>query len=91
MRDEVRQLIDALLHGIAQDEDFARELAELAFLLEQDGNSTTARGMLDLSSRHRIKGIEARAKIAALSDLYSHLSLSGGKSPLRCSPIGLGA
>ena len=73
MRDEVRQLIDVLLRGIVQDEGFARELGELAHQLEQDGNFNTAQGMLDLGRRHRIQGMKARAKIAALCDRYGDL------------------
>lgn len=73
MRNEVRRLTDVLLHGIVQDEGFARELAELAHGSEKDGSTTIAQGMLNLSRHHRIKGIKARAEMTALYERYTHL------------------
>lgn len=67
---EIRELIDILLRSVAQDEGFARDLAELAYQLGEEGRATAARGMLDLSRRHQIKGMEGRARIFALADRY---------------------
>ena len=62
------QLAGALARGVILDEGFARELAEIADVLRRDGHQACADGMLRLCHHHRIRAMESRGNLAALSD-----------------------
>jgi signal transduction histidine kinase len=73
MRDEVRQLIDALREEAVMKEGLAHELANLADEYEQNDHHLRAEGMRSLSRHHRIRCMQVGAQIAALTDQYAHL------------------
>ena len=68
MSRSVDQLARAFARGIVTNEGFARELATIAVILRRDGHQACAEGMLRLSRHHRIRGMEGRSNLAALSD-----------------------
>lgn len=58
--------MNAFLECIVMDEEFAREIAEIADRCEHGGAHNIAAAMRNVSRNHRIRGIEGRAQIAAL-------------------------
>ncbi|WP_156453955.1 hypothetical protein [Methylobacterium sp. CCH5-D2] len=74
------ELVNVLLRGIADNEGFARELADMGEQFEVDGNHTAARRMRDLSRHHQVKAIEGRARISVLANRYRQTSEDDHKS-----------
>lgn len=70
MREEVRQVMNLTLKGIFKDEGCAREMAEAAYWVEQDGHAATAAEMRHISRQYRIQGMKKRAKLALLQRAY---------------------
>jgi hypothetical protein len=66
MQDSYRELMNAFLECIVTDEEFAREIAEIADRCEHSGAYNVAAAMRNVSRNHRIRGIEGRTQIAAL-------------------------
>lgn len=62
-----RRVLDAKTQEIILDEGFARDLAEVAYTMQQDGHHVVAEGMRNLSRHHRIRGLKARAEIMILA------------------------
>lgn len=77
MRNAVHSLRDELLRAIVVDEGIAREFAEIAYACRQSGGLQTAEGILGLARHHRVKAMEARARVAALRARYPR-DLNGG-------------
>ena len=67
MQDDYTDLMGAFLRCIAVDEEFAREIAEIADQCGEDGNRVVAAAMRNVSRNHRIRGMESRAWIAAFT------------------------
>ncbi len=53
IRDELRQLMDVMIRDIITDEGFARELAEMAHTVAQEGRQNTAEALRTASRLHR--------------------------------------
>ena len=70
MREEVRQVIDLTIEGIIKDEVYAREMAEAAYWIEQDGHPAVIEEMRHISRHYRIRGMEKRARLALLQRAY---------------------
>ncbi|MBA9071590.1 uncharacterized sporulation protein YeaH/YhbH (DUF444 family) [Methylobacterium sp. RAS18] len=67
MTEAHRQRMDTTIRAIVEQEGEARELAELAHRLMQDGHSATARLLRAMSRRLRVKGMELRGDLAVLT------------------------
>lgn len=66
MTGERRRLMDATIAEIVEQEGFARELAEFAFLTGQDGHHAVSQMLRQISRHRRVKGMELRGKLAVL-------------------------
>ena len=73
MRAEIQQLLDILIKGIVLAEGCTSELANMAALAREEGNLGFAKAALLLSRQHRIKAMELRGQIAALSERHSSI------------------
>ena len=73
IQDELRRLMKIIDQRVNADEDFARELAEVAHHCDRDEHHAVARGFLNLSRHHRITGMAGRAESAALDAEYAHV------------------
>lgn len=73
MRDTIRRLIDATLHGVILDEARAGEFAELASQCEQEGGVMIAATLCSAARNYRIRGMKGRAEAEALSVRYALL------------------
>lgn len=60
--------MDATILEIVEQEGMARELAELAYGLAQDGHPATAQLLRAMSRGRRIKGMELRSNLAVLKE-----------------------
>lgn len=60
-------LIDAFWRTIEMDDEFASEIAEVARQCAQDGNEPLSIALSNMARNHRIRGMESRAKLAALT------------------------
>lgn len=70
MPNSERDLLGAFFRCIEMDEEFASELADAADRCERAGNHDVAATMRRISRNHRIRGMEHRATLAALTDAY---------------------
>lgn len=66
MPDRRRQRMDATILEIVEQEGMAREIAEMAHSLAQDGHHATADMLRTMSRRRRVIGMELRANLAVL-------------------------
>lgn len=66
MPDTCRQVMDATIAEIVEEEGMALELAELAYELAQDGHHATAQMLRQMGRRHRINGMALRGNLAVL-------------------------
>lgn len=73
MRQALRTWIDGLHRDVVLTEGCARDLAEMADFLAQHGEHATVDALRTVSRHHRVKAIQLRAQIAALSDRYADL------------------
>ena len=73
MRDAVRSLIEELLRAIVIEEGVARECAEIAHTCREEGGHEIAGGIQSLARHHRVRAMEARARVAALKATYRDL------------------
>jgi len=72
MSETTERLADILARGIATQEGFARELAEVLKSLRRDGHHASAEAMLRLCHHHRIRGMEDRGNLATLRGDANH-------------------
>ena len=71
MTDNQRNLMDAFMRCISVDEEFASQIANAAQGCERDGNHGVAAALLKISRNHRIKSMESRAKLVALTQEHA--------------------
>jgi hypothetical protein len=76
MRDDIRDLIEAIMMNVVLDDLCARDLADAAEAARRDGHSALADGLLILGRMHRDKSREGRARVDALV-----ARLDGGAQP----------
>lgn len=66
MPERVRRLMDTMIFDVVVAEGMARELAELAYELTQDGCNATAQVIQDMGRMNRVRSLELRGNLAAL-------------------------
>lgn len=66
MPESTRRLVDAMTYEVVETEGMARDLAEIAHDLDEDGCKATAQIFRDMSRKLRVKGLERRSNLAAL-------------------------
>lgn len=66
MPDRRRQRMDATILEIVEQEGTAREIAELAYSLAEDGHHATASMLRTMGRRRRVRGMELRGDLAVL-------------------------
>lgn len=77
MSDAHRQLVDATIAEIIEHENMARELAEFAHLMDVDGHHATAETIRAMGRSRRVKSLELRGHLAALT-IADHEANEGG-------------
>lgn len=71
MRQELVELLRMLARGIEADEAMARDLSEIALLIEQQGRGADPERLRRLARHHTVKAMELRGRLAALVALSS--------------------
>ena len=77
MHEDVKSLRDTLLLGVAIDEQMSEVVARIADEAMRIGVPGFAAALLAVSRHHRVKAVEGRARIAALSGEYASLPTDG--------------
>jgi len=65
--------MDLTLNDVLQAEEYAQDMAQAAYWVEQDGQHAIASDMRMVSREYRIRGIEGRAKLALLEQQIAPL------------------
>ena len=70
MRDAVLKLMNVLAEGGDADDDCADQLSAIAVEALAGGDKLVAAGMAALARHHRVRALELRRKLAAVSAKY---------------------
>ena len=66
MPGSTRRIIDKMMFDVAEADGMARDLAELAHELTQNGCDATAGVLRDMCRTNRVRSLELQGKLAAL-------------------------